>query len=70
MPKKEVVSFAIEPDTLAEIQESIDLAKRAGFEMDFSKWMRDAVRRKLKLRSRVSERPPFSYSAGTKLKKK
>jgi hypothetical protein len=56
MPKKEVVSFAIDIDTLDEINDSIQVAKNAGFEMDFSKWMRDAVRRKLKMRRRVSER--------------
>lgn len=57
MPPKEVVSMSIDRELLDEINESISVAKRDGHEMDFSKWMRDAVRRKLRQRRRVSESP-------------
>jgi hypothetical protein len=56
MPPKRVVSFPIEPAMLAEINAEIDAAREAGIETDFSKWMRDAVRRKLKRSGRTAEK--------------
>lgn len=46
--RKDVVSFGIDPETLAEIKHNIAEAKKRGTEIDFSKWMRDAARQKLK----------------------
>lgn len=55
MPK-EVVSLSIDRELLDEIAESIERTKQAGSEMDFSKWMRDAVRKKLRRTRRVGEK--------------
>lgn len=46
-PKK-IVSMSIDTDLLNAITAEIEAVKKSGEEMDFSKWMRDAVRRKLR----------------------
>lgn len=52
MPK-ETVSFAIEPELHAEIGRSIAEEKRRDPEMNFSIWMRDAARQKLKRKKKT-----------------
>lgn len=55
MAKKQTVSFGIDRPELDAIMESVKVIRDGGAEMDFSKWMRDAVRQKLRL-ARTAEK--------------
>ncbi len=48
MAKKQTVSFGIDQPELDAILDSVKAIQQDGVEMDFSKWMRDAVRQKLR----------------------
>lgn len=56
---KIAVSVSMDPALKAEIDQAISNALVRGDETDFSKWMRDAARRKLKLNLPVYRKPTF-----------
>lgn len=45
---KQIVSFALEPEVIAQIKQAVAKAQARGDETNFSAWLRDAVRAKLK----------------------
>jgi predicted secreted acid phosphatase len=62
---KEVVSFSLEPDLRKEVDASIERFKQSGAEgaeeMNFSIWMRDAVRKKLRRESAGKRKEPRGH---------
>jgi PAS domain S-box-containing protein len=58
MAKKQTVSFGIDQPELDAIMESVKAIQEDGAEMDFSKWMRDAVRQKLRRSRRINDDEP------------